>query len=170
MMKIRNLVFVMGNHDFWCSEYLKTGHISPDWIYQGAQPTINDYEKHPAAVKRHSEFFDTARLYHIDEKNRLFVHGGFDSRQPFAEQKLDKRMLLWNRSLYQDAVRYEQEGLVFEEFHEIYIGHSPTQLILKEEPCRMANLFMMDTGAGHRRLLSIMDLDTGVFSQARCEF
>lgn len=170
MMMVRNLVFVLGNHDFWCLEYLKTGMISPDWLFQGGQATINDYERYPAAVKRHIDFFASAVLFHIDKKNRLFVHGGFDSLRPFEEQKNDKRTLLWNRSLYQIAMQYKEEGLVFEEFREIFIGHSPTQLISKNEPSRLANLIMMDTGAGHRRLLSLMDLDSGEFFQCGCEF
>ncbi|MEI6884054.1 MAG: metallophosphoesterase [Bacteroidota bacterium] len=170
MMKVRNLVFIMGNHDLWCSEYLKTGFISPDWVYQGAHTTIKDYEINPQSAKSHLGFFATARLYHIDKQNRLFVHGGFDSDRPFEEQKGDKRTLLWNRSLYQDALKYHEDGRIFKEFREIYIGHSPTQLIFKDEPARLSNVFMMDTGAGHRRFLSIMDLDTGVFNQARCDF
>ena len=170
LMKLRNFIFLLGNHDYWCCEYLKTGFISPDWIYQGGQSTIHDYEKHPGAGKRHLAFYESGRLYHIDTCNRLFVHAGFDPYRAFGAQNNESRTLLWDRSLYQFAREFQEKGKVFEEFKEIYIGHSPTQLVMRDQPARIANLWMMDTGAGHRRLFSIMDIDTKEFWQSKCDF
>ena len=69
-----------------------------------------------------------------------------------------------------DAVGSGQEGKRFEEFSEIFIGHSPSQLIMQDKPTLLANLWMMDTGAGHRRLLSLMNIDTREFWQCKCDF
>ena len=170
LMKLGNFIYVLGNHDYWCYEYLRSGIRAADWLFQGGMATILDYEKHPDAVNRHMDFYASAGLYHIDKKNRLFVHAGYDRFRPFARQKNDTLTLLWDRSLYRVASEYEQEGKTFEEFSEIYIGHSPTQLIFRDQPTRLANLWMMDTGAGHRRLLSLMDLDTKEFWQVPCDF
>ncbi|MEI7492494.1 MAG: metallophosphoesterase [Bacteroidota bacterium] len=170
LMKVRNLVCVQGNHDYWCIEYLKTGKKTPDWLFQGGQFTINDYVKHPDAGSRHLDFYSTALLFYIDQKNRLFVHAGFDRFRPFESQKSDRLTLLWDRSLYRAAIEYKEEGKVFGEFSEIFIGHSPTQLIMQDKPTRLANLWMMDTGAGHRCLLSMMDLDSKEFWQVKCDF
>lgn len=170
LMKLRNFIYVLGNHDYWCFEYLRSGIKTADWLFQGGQVTINDYKTHPDAVNRHLDFYSTALLYHIDKKNRLFVHAGFDRFRPFANQKNDKRTLLWDRSLYMGALEYQEEGKVFEEFSEIFIGHSPTQLIMHDQPTQLVNLWMMDTGAGHRRLLSMMDLDSKVYWQSKCDF
>jgi len=170
LMKLRNFIYILGNHDYWCFEYLRSRIRSADWLFQGGQATVTDYKNHPEAVKRHPDFYASARLYHIDKKNRLFVHAGYDRFRPFANQKKDILTLLWDRSLYRVASEYEQEGKTFEEFSEIYIGHSPTQLIMRDQPTQLANLWMMDTGAGHRRLLSLMDLNTKEFWQSKCDF
>ena len=170
LMKLRNLIYILGNHDYWCLEYLKTGKAAADWLFQGGNATMNDYLKHPSQAQRHKDFFASARLFYIDDKNRLFVHAGFDSFRPFANQMTDQLTLLWDRSLFRVASEYEQEGKQFEEFSEIFIGHSPAQLIFQDKPTRLANLWIMDTGAGHRRLLSLMDIDTREFWQSRCDY
>ena len=170
LMKLRNFVFVLGNHDQFCFEYLKSGIRPVEWILQGGQSTLNDYEKNKEARSRHLEFFASADFYHIDNSNRLFVHAGFDGSRPFTEQKHETMSLLWNRSLYMTAAEYNEDGRIFKEFSEIYIGHSPTQLIMKQQPTRLANLWMMDTGAGHRRFLSLMDLNTKEYWQVKCDF
>lgn len=170
LMKLRNFINILGNHDSWCLEYLKKGTKAADWIYQGGLATIKDYEKHPKAIERQLGFFSSALLYYIDYGNRLFVHAGFDRFRPFSLQKNDKLTLLGDRSLYRIAMEYHDEGKIFEEFSEIFIGHSPTQLIFLDKPTKLANLWMMDTGAGHRRLLSLMDLDSKEFWQSRCDF
>jgi len=170
LMKLRNFIYIFGNHDYWCFEYLKSGIRSVDWLFQGGQSTIDDYTHHPDAVARHMDFYASAKLFYIDHKNRLFVHAGYDCFRPFASQQNDQLTLLWDRSLFRRAEEFQEEGRLFEEFSEIYIGHSPTQLVLKDKPTKLANLWMMDTGAGHRRLLSMMDLDTKEFWQSKCDF
>lgn len=170
LMKIRNLIYILGNHDYSCLEYLKTGKATADWLFQGGNVSMNDYMKNQADAGRHRDFFAAARLFFIDEKNRLFVHAGFDHFRLFSSQMTEKLTLLWDRSLFRAASEYEQEGRRFDEFSEIFIGHSPVQLVMQDKPTRLANLWMMDTGAGHRRMLSLMDLDTKEFWQCRCEF
>lgn len=170
LMKLPKLIYILGNHDYWCLEYLRTGKATADWLYQGGTTTINDYLKHPGEADRHKDFYADARLFYIDEKNRLFVHAGFDRFRPFADQATEKLTLLWDRSLFRVASEYEQEGKRFEEFSEIFIGHSPSQLVMKDKPTLLANLWMMDTGAGHRRLLSLMNIDTREFWQCKCDF
>jgi len=170
LMKIRNFIMVMGNHDYWCAAYLRSGVANPDWLFQGGRASIEDYARHPDAAERHLAFFDSAPMYYIDESKRLFVHAGYDWLRPFSEQQHEFLTMLWDRRLYMAAVEYQEEGKLFVEFNEIFIGHSPTQLVLKDRPTKLANLWMMDTGAGHRRLLSLMDLDTKEFWQSKCDF
>ncbi|MEI8004857.1 MAG: metallophosphoesterase [Bacteroidota bacterium] len=170
LMKIRNLIYILGNHDYWCLEYLRTGKVTADWLFQGGNGTMNDYIEHQAEREPHKEFFASARLFYIDDENRLFVHAGFDRFRPFSKQMTEHLTLLWDRSLFRAASEYDYEGKQFEEFSEIFIGHSPSQLIMQDKPTRLANLWIMDTGAGHRRLLSLMDIDTKEFWQSRCEF
>ena len=170
LMKLRNFIYILGNHDYWCLDYLMSGTISDDWVFQGGHTSVADYEKYPEARKPHLDFFASARLYHIDAKNRLFVHAGFDYKRPFASQKKDTLTLLWDRTLYKAAAEYQEQGKLFDEFREIYIGHSPTQLVRQDLPTQLANLWMMDTGAGHKGLLSLMDIDTKETWQSSCVF
>jgi len=170
LMKLPKLIYILGNHDYWYLEYLRTGKATADWLFQGGTTTIKDYLKHPGEADRHIDFYAAARLFYIDKKNRLFVHAGFDRFRPFADQMTEKLTLLWDRSLFRVASEYEQEGKRFEEFSEIFIGHSPSQLIMQDKPTLLANLWMMDTGAGHRRLLSLMNIDTREFWQCKCDF
>ena len=53
LMKLPKLIYILGNHDYWCLEYLKTGKATADWLYQGGTTTINDYLKHPDETDRH---------------------------------------------------------------------------------------------------------------------
>ena len=170
LMKIRNFIFIMGNHDYWFYEYLRSGIRSIDWLFQGGKQTLLDYSDKQGAGARHMDFFGSAGHYHIDKKNRLFVHAGFDWKRPFVQQKKDIQVLLWDRTLFAAASVYQENGKNFEEFSEIYIGHSPTQLLNQNCPFQLSNLWMMDTGAGHKRLLSLMDLDSKEYWQSKCTF
>ena len=170
LMKIRHFIFIQGNHDFWCHGYLKYGHISPDWLFQGGKTTISAYENHPDAVSRHLDFFASAIPFYIDSRNRLFVHGGFDPDIPFTEQVKTPEVFLWDRDLFRTALEFRENGKSFSEFSEIYIGHSPTQLLSQDKPVQLGNLWMLDTGAGHRRFLTLMDPDSKKYLQSRCDF
>lgn len=170
LLKIRHLINIKGNHDHWFFEYLSSGISNNVWLFQGGMATLKDYEKHPKAKQRHLEFFASASLYYVDEKNRLFVHAGFDPYRSFHEQKTSPETLLWDRLLFRVASDHHLNKTDFHEFTEIFIGHSPTQLVTSDFPVHFANLWMMDTGAGHRRYLSMMDVDTKEVWQSKCEF
>jgi serine/threonine protein phosphatase 1 len=170
VMKIRNFIFIMGNHDYWFYEYLRSGIQTIDWLSQGGKQTIKNYSDNPGAGLRHLDFFESAWHYYIDKKNRLFIHAGFDWKKPFAQQKADTEVLLWDRTLFAAASVYQENGKNFEEFSEIYIGHSPTQLLDRNCPVQLSNLCMMDTGAGHKRFLSLMDIDSKEYWQSKCTF
>jgi serine/threonine protein phosphatase 1 len=168
LMKIRHFIFILGNHDYWFREYLKFGTRAAEWLDQGGKQTLDNYYDNPGAAKLHLDFFSSALPYYLDEKNRLFVHAGFDGEKPFDLQKTDIQVLLWDRKLFMAAMEHEENGKNFEEFSEIYIGHSPTQLLNQDCPVQLSNVFMMDTGAGHRRFLSLMDLNTKEYWQSKC--
>ena len=43
--KIKNMVYVMGNHDEWLLEWFKYGRTPHIWTSQGGQATLNAYTK-----------------------------------------------------------------------------------------------------------------------------
>ncbi len=160
LLKIKNLVYIWGNHDVWFMDWVKRGFELPIWYHQGGKNTIlsygNDYKKVP---KEHAGMFETAHAFYIQDK-MLFVHGGFNPEEPIESQPIDD--LVWDRSLINYAKRHQIEG-----YKHVFIGHTTTQFMGKyieiediTKPVTLNNLTMMDTGAGWKGKLSAMDIQT----------
>lgn len=161
LRSIKNLKVIIGNHDKWFLDWA-TGDREVSWRTQGGQATFESYV--PTA---HIHFFKNAYAYHLDEKNRLFVHGGFDLTQPdITKQKLD--VLMWDRRLVQTARKKHFRGRAdLGGFKEIFVGHTATTYSCDStEPQNFCNLWMVDTGAGWEGKLTIMDVDTKEFWQS----
>jgi serine/threonine protein phosphatase 1 len=163
---VKNLIHILGNHDEWCYQYLLNNNTPDEWILQGGKSTLDAYKKHPEYKEKHLAFFKKAKLYYIDEENRLFIHGGFDPEIPFMEQRNDKKMMIWDRSLVMKAKEYEKNNQNFSEFSEIFIGHTPTQFFKAHLPKRLSNLWMLDTGVHISGQLTIMNIETREFWQS----
>ena len=116
--------------------------------------------------KEHIQFLSQARLYFVD-KNRLFVHGGFDPQQPV--EKTPKEIFLWDRSLLKKAKEFQltDPDHKFGIYDEVFVGHTPTLNFGKEEPQKFCNIWDLDTGAGWGARLTIMDVDTKEFWQSK---
>jgi len=164
LMKIKNFIHILGNHDEWCYQYLLNNKHPVAWISQGGRSTLHAYRNNPEYREKHLPFFEKARLYYIDE-NRLFVHGGFNPEIPFSLQRDNKELLIWDRSLIFTAMEYEQNNKEFTEFGEIFVGHTPTQLIGENVPKKYSNLWMLDTGVYLSGRLTIMNIETREFWQ-----
>src|SRR6516225_10775423 len=51
-------VFLKGNHDIWCEEWLDRSSTDVDWLIHGGQSTIRSYSKLDlAAREKHLQFF-----------------------------------------------------------------------------------------------------------------
>jgi len=167
LRKIRNFIHILGNHDDWCYQYLKYGTATIEWTCQGGSEVVAAYNASPALKNIHLGFFEKSRLYYIDEDSRLFVHAGFDWKTRFIDQKENKEILLWDRTLFAAASVYKRYGKRFDEFSEIFIGHTPTQVMRKSIPIHFSNLWMMDTGICHGGKLTIMDIETKKYWQSK---
>ena len=58
LLKIKNLKYILGNHDFWTLNWMETGYPEQGWIDQGGIATINSYtkdipENHIAFLRKH---------------------------------------------------------------------------------------------------------------------
>lgn len=196
LLKIKNLIAIKGNHDEWFNEYLYMG-IHPDGWRQGGYMTAKSYlkqiGKEDMIVKKdsgnylcalnpsdvplsHHEFFRNQLLYHIDDKNRVFVHAGFNRHLPFKKQDV-RHIYFWDRDLWASALSYESmrsdvadKPLKFkmkDDFHEIYIGHTATIFWDIDKPMKAANIWNLDTGGGaHKGKLTIMNVDTKEYWQS----
>lgn len=166
VMKIKNFIHILGNHDEWCFQYLLNNDSPMKWISNGGRSTYDAYKNNPEYRERHLSFFKKAKLYFVDEKYRLFVHAGFNPEIPFNLQQDNKELLIWDRSLFRTAMNFEMKNKVFPEFSEIFIGHSPTQLIEENIPKKFSNLWMLDTGVYLSGKLTIMNIETKEFWQS----
>lgn len=155
LRQVKNLVYILGNHDIWFMEWVAMGVKSRSWVRQGGQATIDAYSRRAWLEKQreHLEFLQHGQYYLLDEQDRLFVHGGIEGGVPLEEQ--DAELMVWDRELF-----YAMDGL--EGYREIYIGHTPTLTADEYLPLNYGypdNIWRLDTGAGWYGRLSMMDID-----------
>ena len=172
--KSHQCVFLRGNHDYLVHRYLTKNDSNPLWVAHGGAATMAAYESISQKQRNeHISFLEQLHNYHIDSKNRLFVHAGF-TNQAGPKHEFYPDFVYWDRSLWEMACsldpllskksnRYPKRLLLFEE---IYIGHTPTTKIAKTIPTNFANLWNIDTGAAFKGSLSVIDASTKEFWQS----
>ena len=188
LLKIRNLIPIKGNHDEWLNQFIATDFHPFYWTY-GGKGTLISYLAHAGKKEvfvrtskgfkssldasdiplAHQSFFANQKLYHVDGKNRCFLHAGFNRAISFYGQQCEEYYN--NRSLWQDSFSFiarrpkDREHIVAE-FAEVFIGHTPTTSFGSDQPLQASNILNVDTGAGHGGKLTIMDIDTKEFWQS----
>jgi len=191
LLTIKNLIVLLGNHDKVFIDWLNTGKHHWDWL-QGAKGTAESYIKHAERVCKltssirayytnltkfdipdtHIEFFNKMHLKYIDDKNRLFVHGGFNRHENISGQS--EQVLIWDRDLWMAAMSCESvkrgnTNVKFnmkDNFKEVFIGHTTTMIWKKDTPMQAMNIHNLDTGAGFKGKLTIMDINTKEYFQS----
>ncbi|MCH2194142.1 metallophosphoesterase [Kordia sp.] len=166
-------IFIRGNHDVWCHEWLLEDRISDIWYMQGGKETMESYERVDCIKEEHLSFYTNLQNYYVDEKNRLFIHAGFSSMHG-PEREVYQTNYSWDRTLWEMALvmdkRIQKHSYLYPNrlklFHEIYIGHTPTLRYEKDIPMNGINVWNVDTGAAFTGKLSILDIDTKEFWQS----
>jgi serine/threonine protein phosphatase 1 len=155
LLKIKNLKYVLGNHDFWTLEWMQTKYADDIWLDQGGRATIESYKNQPVP-ESHIHLLNYAHHYYLVD-NKLFVHAGILPTQKLEAQSLNT--FLWDRHLARTALDFYEKGITgkLTNFDEVYLGHTP---IKYEKPILCGDIWMMDTGAGWSGVLSMMDIDT----------
>jgi len=170
LLKIKNYIFCIGNHDIWLKNHFETGIIEKVWYNQGGKATIESYKKAGfvkdgkiQSPETHLQFFRKAHWYHIEDENKLFVHGGIEPDKPISQQQ--KLTILWDREL----IKYARKQPI-PNWEYVFVGHTTTQTyknypnVANEfEPIKFNNLYIMDCGAGWDGKLAIMNIDTFEF-------
>lgn len=153
LLKIKNLTYILGNHDFWTLEWMREGVGDEVWFGQGGEATIKSYTD--AVSMEHIEFLEKALHYFIHE-NKLFVHAGIDTRVPVEKQT--PQIFLWDRNLARIALdlQFKTLNANLTGYDEVYIGHTP----VTPPPIKACEVWLMDTGAGWSGVLSMMNIDT----------
>lgn len=162
LLKIKNLIFVIGNHDVKLLTYLTENKIPNNWLNIGGDKTIASYLEKDAS--KHIQFLKNAKSYHIED-DILFVHAGIHHKKLIT--KNSRRTMHSNRSFWRKAKQYEKQHLKFKlrEFSkaplikEIVIGHSPVNIKNGVNfPLRYANVWNIDCGVANGGHLAIMDI------------
>lgn len=153
-MTIPSITFLLGNHDIWAMEWMRSGLAEDLWLEQGGLATVKSYE--PEIPPAHISFFEKALPYYVLD-NKLFVHAGINTQLPIEVQTI--RTLSWDRNLARTALDLYNRGIhgKLTDYDEIYIGHTPVPF---GQPIRSSEIWMMDTGAGWSGVLSMMDIET----------
>lgn len=167
-------VFIKGNHDVWCEEWLRNEEVNPTWYVHGGKETLESYETFSSNEKKiHLEFFEKSVLYYLDDKNRLFIHAGFTSMHG-VEREFNPTTFYFDRTLWEMALtmdkRIDKNSHLYPKrlllYNEIYIGHTPTTNYNSEVPMNAANVWNIDTGAAFKGKISAMDIITKQFWQS----
>lgn len=167
LSKSNECMFIKGNHDAWCEEWLASGIGNPVWLNHGGLETIESYKNFDDELKKqHLAFFEAMDMYHIDNENRLFLHAGFTSMHG-VESEYNVQVFYYDRTLWEMALTMDKRIAKNSELYpnrlkhykEIYIGHTPTLRYHKYEPMNAINVWNVDTGAAFTGRLSAIDID-----------
>jgi len=163
LLSLKHCIFVLGNHDDWFLQYMKTDNAPIVWTSQGGQATLDSYQL--GVPSEHRKFFEDAPLYYVLD-DMIFVHGGFNPEMNFRSQPRDA--YLWDRSLIHDAWRGMKLGepVNYGEWSTIFLGHTSLPNYNLYEPTRMGNVMALDTGGGWEWKLSLVDIDSGEYWQS----
>lgn len=168
LSKKNQCIFIKGNHDVWCEQWLAEGSVNDVWYIHGGKETIESYKGYSKTQKHaHLNFFEAMPLFHLDDKNRLFIHAGFTSMHG-VKREIQKEVFYYDRTLWEMALtldkRIKQDSELFpnrlKHYKEIYIGHTPTTRYHKYQPMQAANVWNVDTGAAFTGKLSAIDINT----------
>lgn len=161
-------IFIKGNHDVWCEDWLRDGTTNSVWVQHGGKETIESYKDSSDSEKKaHLKFFNAMPLHHLDDEKRLFVHAGFTSMHG-VHREVSHKTFYYDRTLWEMALtmdkRITKDSELFPKrlthYKEIYIGHTPTLYYHKYAPMQAANVWNIDTGAAFSGRLSAIDIDT----------
>ncbi len=170
----QDCVFIKGNHDVWCEEWLRSGTAGATWLQHGGRESIASYAgKSGADKQQHLHFLQNMPYYFIDEENRLFIHAGFTS--PAGPQvEMMTPGFSWDRSLWEAALALDKDiqkdparlPPQLKLFSEIFIGHTPTLYFDRQQPMNACNVWNIDTGAAFTGRLTVMDVLTKQYWQS----
>lgn len=172
LLTIPNNVWIRGNHDHWTYMWMDSGQEQLGHRGQGGQATMDSYLKHGAGdpyftTPEHFNFLKNQHNYYIDDKNRLFVHGGINRDYPVTDGS-DVHNYSWNRSFWKQALSCA-DGVKLktaDNFEEVFIGHTTTMMWDTDKPMFSGGVWNLDTGAGYKGRLTIMDLETKEYWQS----
>lgn len=189
LLKIKKLIYIMGNHDDFALQWYDREWPQipslPDtlWTRQGGMNTLRSYGGaegawNPMTPEHLDLLTKKANYVYVDEKNRLFVHGGIDPKKDLCFQTTT--CCMWDRHLIESAwtTHKQNPNHKYSTYDTIFVGHTTTQIFRKfkkrhdgsyeetYDPIFACNVIDLDTGAGWDGKLTIMNVDTKEYFQS----
>ncbi|NVJ88771.1 MAG: serine/threonine protein phosphatase [Flavobacteriaceae bacterium] len=170
-----NCVFIKGNHDVWCENWLKDeSDVNSAWYMHGGAEIIASYEGVSKEEKnQHYQFFQKMPLYYLDNENRLFLHAGFTSMHGVDKETYTHKFCtdrtLWEMALVMDKkidLNHQMYPKRLRHYKEIYIGHTPTINYGEIKPMNAVNVWNVDTGAAFTGKITALNVKTKAFFQS----
>jgi len=166
LKKIKNFIYIRGNHEALLLESIKTKICQPIHFKQGGEASLKSFDNN--IPKEFEDFVKASIPYYIDDKNRLFVHGGIPiDKLDHDVADIGKDELMWDRTLLKRAVdnqrianKQKNKPKNLTKYSEVWIGHSPTQNYGSDKPIFACNIIATDTDAGWTGRLSLIDVNT----------
>ncbi|MFK8300599.1 metallophosphoesterase [Capnocytophaga canimorsus] len=167
-------LFIKGNHDALCLQFLKGKPMSDLWYFHGGDATEKAYAEVSDTEKEvHISFLQSLENYHLDAQNRLFVHAGFTNLRGVAFEYFPE-MFYWDRTLWELALSLPKEIEKNDPYYparlklysEIFIGHTPTTRFGSTEPMNAFGVWNVDTGCAFKGKITVMDIQTKQFWQS----
>ncbi|MGZ2369502.1 metallophosphoesterase [Ancylomarina sp. YFZ004] len=187
LINLPNKILLKGNHELSVETMLTKGTIDYFHLAQGGLASFNEYNKDSISIESSNNmssvllsnpntevinnhlnnYYSNLQHYFIDDKKRLFVHGGIVIDKTVYQQNKPEQLeaMLYDREMFELALEDDSEPLQFI-YHEIFIGHTPTTRYNSETPIQACEVYNLDTGAGLGKRLSIMDVDTKQYWQS----
>ena len=177
LSKKQPCIFIRGNHDELLWEWLVGNKKNIDetmWYKHGGEATVLAYENiSEEDKKRHIQFLENLDNFYLDEDNRLFIHAGFTNMNGVHYEHFPK-MFYWDRTLWETALALDpnitKESMFYPKrftlYKEIYLGHTPVTRIAETIPIHKEGIWNLDTGAGFKGPLTIMDIETKQYWQS----
>lgn len=166
LQKTHKCIYLRGNHDELCLDWLLKEEHNPVWLQHGGTATSTSYSAvSEETKKRHIKFYKELKNYYLDKENRLFLHAGFTNLKGIEHEYFTKTFY-WDRTLWELAVSLnpdlQEEDSNYparlKNYKEIYIGHTPVTRMGKTTPQNFANVWNIDTGAAFKGPLTIFDI------------
>ena len=171
LLKIKNLIAIQGNHDWWTWRWLLRDDPEDWWFQFGGQATYDAYLKtRKDSDPRHLRFWDQQLPYYFDEqRNIMFVHAGYDPDRDFYEQNDSE--WLWTRKLFVNALNAsEPGGPTFHDvnnFGEVFVGHTNLRKYFEDDlPVKFEKVWNLDTSAKKGGPVTLMEVDTKQYWQS----
>lgn len=169
-----NCIFIRGNHDELCRDWLLSGEENPTWLAHGGLATRESYDKADDQKRAaHLEFYANLENYFLDDDKRLYLHAGYTNLKG-VKYEYFKESFYWDRTLWELAKAVNPDlkpgdkdfPQRFTHYHEIFIGHTPLSKTGMAVPENRANVWNIDTGAAFKGPLTLMDVETKEFWQS----